>query len=121
MKKIIITKEKSAGINKEWDNIKTAIEASTELLEPTSEKRKDWFDDECRKAVQKRKQARMKILEDNTRGRIEQYKQIRNSTQTKVRNKKREAHKKLEEIEEHYRNRNTKLFCKNLREKRKGF
>ncbi|KAF2902533.1 hypothetical protein ILUMI_03656 [Ignelater luminosus] len=66
-------------------NIRTAIEASTELLKPTKrEKRKDWFDNECRKAVQKRKQARMKMLEDNTRERIEQYKKI-----------KKENHKKL--------------------------
>ncbi|KAF2893262.1 hypothetical protein ILUMI_12911, partial [Ignelater luminosus] len=83
---------------------------------------KDWFDDECRKAVQERTQARMKMLEDNTRERIEQYKRIRNRTQTNIRNKKREAQKaKLEEIEEHYGNRNTKLFYKNLKEEKKGF
>ncbi|KAF2894743.1 hypothetical protein ILUMI_11432 [Ignelater luminosus] len=41
------------NVNKEWDSIRTTIEASTELLKPRKrEKRKDWFDDECRKAVQ---------------------------------------------------------------------
>ncbi|KAF2888208.1 hypothetical protein ILUMI_17965 [Ignelater luminosus] len=90
-KKIISTK-KSPDVNKEWDSIKTTIEASTELLEPTKhEKRRNWFDDECRKAAQEKKQARMKMLEDNTR--IEQYKQIQNSTQTKIRNTLRVAQK----------------------------
>ncbi|KAF2901424.1 hypothetical protein ILUMI_04764 [Ignelater luminosus] len=64
----------------------------------------------------------MKMLEDSTRERIEQYKQIQNSTQSKIRNKKREAQKaKLEEMEKHHRNRNAKLFYKNLKEKKKGF
>ncbi|KAF2888299.1 hypothetical protein ILUMI_17874, partial [Ignelater luminosus] len=120
-KKIIITKEKSTDVNKERGSIRTAIEASTELLKSTKrETRKDWFDDECRKVVQERKQARMKMLKDNTKERIEQYEQIRNSTQTKIRNKKRETQKaKSEEMEEHHRNRNTKLFHKNLKEEKK--
>ncbi|KAF2903282.1 hypothetical protein ILUMI_02893, partial [Ignelater luminosus] len=81
-----------------------------------------WFDDECKKVVQERQQARMKMFEDNTGEKIKQHKQIRNSTQAKIRNKKREAQKaKLEEMEEHYRNRNTKLFYKNLKEEKKGF
>lgn len=52
-KKVIITKEKPTDVNKEWDNIKTAIEQSTELLEPTKHEKKDWFDDKCKSSTRK--------------------------------------------------------------------
>lgn len=59
-----------------WKNIKGTIDAASKDLrtKDTSIKKKIWFNDACRRAVSKRNEKRLKMLQNTTPETTEEYK-----------------------------------------------
>ncbi|PSN47875.1 hypothetical protein C0J52_01235 [Blattella germanica] len=70
-----VQQESTEDIETNWLNIKNAvIETADDVLGQTEKQRnEDWFDDECHKAVELKKLARLKYLQRNTRATEEEY------------------------------------------------
>ncbi|KAJ4442360.1 hypothetical protein ANN_03946 [Periplaneta americana] len=80
------------------DNIKIAAEQSIGYYE--TKKKKQWFDDDCCIVVDRRKQAKLKFLQDPVEVNRDNYFNIRREANRTLRNKKRDYLKeKLNEVE----------------------
>jgi hypothetical protein len=69
--------EECQNINTEWQQIKdSGLNAATEVIQnENKEPRKEWWDDECRKAVEEKNLARMKCINRRTRMKENDYMQ----------------------------------------------
>ena len=122
------TKEELSKIGKkddiqgEWEFIKETITRGAEKLRPkTVNKDKDWFDEECGRAMEERKKARIELLQGYTKERDAIYKKARNKAHETCRKKKRQRQKeKFEEIEQQYYNNNTRKLYENLKKQKVG-
>lgn len=84
--------------------------------------KKEWFDDECKEAIEVRRQERLRLLQCYSKEREEQYKKARDFAHDICRKKKREnQRKKIEEIEVAHNKKNFKKFYKDLRQQKQGY
>ncbi|KAJ4437682.1 hypothetical protein ANN_17827 [Periplaneta americana] len=88
--------EDELDINSMWenirDNIKIAAEQSIGYYE--TKKKKPWFDEDCCMIVERRKQAKLKFLQDPVEANRDNYLHKRREANRTLRNKKRDCLKK---------------------------
>ena len=114
------TSNEDAGevdINDTWENIRDNIkvEAGESIGYYQVKKKKPWFDEDCSKVGERRKQAKLKFLQYPTQFRRDNYHNETRETSRTHRNKKRDYLKgKLSEIETNSKN-------NNIRDLYKGF
>lgn len=83
-------------IDEEWDRLRMMVEtAAREVLGPKTKKRNEWFDEECRKALESKNNARKKWLQVKTRAASEVYKEKRNFERKLFRRKKAEIEREM--------------------------
>ena len=95
-------------------------EAAEEILGRTTRRQgKDWFDEDCRTAVETKKVMR---LGATRRSQVAAYKQYKIQVYRLLRRKKREhLNEQIESLEAHNRNGNVRDFYKIIKNQRKGF
>jgi hypothetical protein len=83
--------EDSGDINGAWDNIRENIKitAQESLGYCESKHRKPWFDEECSKLVDRRKQAKLQWLQDPSEANEDNLSDVRREASRHFRNKKR--------------------------------
>jgi hypothetical protein len=83
---------------------------------------KPWFDEECLKLVDRRKQAELHWLQDPSVVNEDHLRNVRREASTDFRNKKREYLKdKITEIELKSKNKNIRDLCRGITEFKKGY
>ena len=105
--------EKETDINQDWQNLKQMIlEAAKEFkLSKDAKNANHWWDDECKRAVQEKNEARGKCLIRKTRANLDIYQQKRIKPNRICRRKKKEwIERKLKEINETNRKKDTRKF-----------
>jgi hypothetical protein len=110
-------KEKT-DINHDWQNLKQVIlEAASEFISPKGVmKANHWWDDECKRTIQEKNIARGKCLIRKTRTNLELYQQKRTKANKICRRKNKEwIERKIKEINETNRKKDTRKFYKDVR------
>ncbi|KAJ4447216.1 hypothetical protein ANN_09218 [Periplaneta americana] len=83
--------KKELDVNSVWDNIRDNIKIAAEqsIGYHETKKKKPWFDEDCSIAVDRRKQAKLKFLQDPIEENRENYFNERREASRTLRNKKR--------------------------------
>ena len=85
-------------------------------------KKKPWFDDDCSNVVERRKQAKLKFLQDPTHLNRDKYHTGKRESSRALRNKKRDYLKeKLIEIDTNRKNKNIRDLYKGIKDFKKGY
>jgi hypothetical protein len=116
--------EDSGDINRAWDNIKENIKilAEESLGYCESKYRKPWFDVECSKLADRRKQAKLQWLQDPSEANEDNLSDVRREVSRHFRNKKREYLKdKINELESNSKNKNIRDLYRGINEFKKGY
>ncbi|KAJ4447689.1 hypothetical protein ANN_09697 [Periplaneta americana] len=116
-------KVEELDVNSVWeyirDNIKIAVVWSIGYYE--TKKKKPWFDETCFMVVERRKQAKLKFLQDPVETNRDNYFNERREASRTLRNKKRGYLKeKLNEIETNSKNKNIRDLYKGIKEFKNG-
>jgi hypothetical protein len=101
--------DESFDINNVWESIRENIKTSTEdnLGYQKLKHNKPWFDDECSKLIDQRKQAELQWLQNPNQINGDNLKNLRCETIGTLRNKEREyLRDKINELESNNRNKN---------------
>jgi hypothetical protein len=109
--------KEEADINQEWQNIKQVIlDIATEFqLARGVKKPNHWWDDECKKAIQEKNEARRICLIRKTRANRDNYRQKRTKANRPCRRKKKKwLERKIKEISESNRKKDTRKFYKDI-------
>ncbi|KAJ4450018.1 hypothetical protein ANN_01425 [Periplaneta americana] len=118
-------KEKSGNdIEEKWMNLKDSLQSVAEeiLGWKQMEAKNEWFDEDCKQAIEERNQARIQMLQRTTRAISEDYSLKRNMAKKICRKKKRQYElDKLTEIQHHYEAKNTTKFYKEIKQIKIGF
>jgi hypothetical protein len=115
--------EDRGDINRAWDNIRENIRilAQESLDYCQSKHRKPWFDDECSKLVDRRKQAKLLWLQDPSEVNEDNLSDVRWEAGRYFRNKKREYLKdKINYLESNSKNKNIRDLYRGINELNKG-
>jgi len=110
--------EEETDVNKIWQNLKHAIlEATTEFkLSKDAKNANNWWDDECKRAIQEKNEARGKCLITKTRKNLEIYHQKRTKANGICRRKKEEwIERKIKELNETNKKRDTRKCYNGVR------
>jgi len=94
------------SIDDKWNIMQTIIkETARETLGyEKNEGKRDWFDDECREAIQQKNQAYKECTNRNTRQKRAEYERLRRIADKTCRKKKRQwLNKKYMDIEEEFK------------------
>jgi hypothetical protein len=116
--------EDSGDINGAWDNIRENIKISAQesLGYCESKHRKPWFDEECSKLVDQRKQAKLQWLQDLSEANEGNLSDVRREANRHFRNNKREYLKeKINELESNSKNKNIRALYRGINEFKKGY
>jgi hypothetical protein len=101
--------DESFDINNAWESIRENIKTSAKnnLGYQKLEQNKPWFDDECSKLIDQRKQAKLQWLQNQSHINGDNLQNLRRETSRTFRNKKREYLKgKINELESNNKNKN---------------
>jgi hypothetical protein len=101
--------EDTGGINRVWENISENVKSSAQesLGYCESKHCKPWFDEECSKLADQRKQAKLKWLQDPSEANEYNLSDVRREANRHFRNKKREYLKdKINELVSNSKNKN---------------
>jgi hypothetical protein len=75
--------------------------------------RKEWFNEECRIAIQEKNKAREKVLQRNTKSNTEEYKRKHTKAFKLIRQKKRAIQKdQLQQLQQSHNNKQIREFYK---------
>jgi hypothetical protein len=116
--------EDSGDINRAWDNISENIKSSAKasLGYCESKHRKPWFDEECSKLVDRRKQAKLMWLQDPSEANEDNLSDVRREASRRCRNKKWEHLKdKINELESNSKNKNIRDLYRGINEYKNGY
>jgi len=112
-------------MNKMWNDVKEKIMAAGEKVMGTTTIQKrnvEWFDEECRGKIAKKNKVRRRMLQKETRGSYEKYKELQIEVKKVCKKKKKEhLQKQLEEIEQLNRQDERRKFYKAMDNIRKGY
>jgi hypothetical protein len=110
-------------VQTEWNKIKNVIvEAVMESLGEKKGKRNEWFDEECRTAIQEKTNMRIVMLQRMTRNNKENYREYRKRANKICREKKREMlTRQIESIEVDMDRADTRKYYQSVNRIRKGF
>lgn len=114
----------NTDVEREWSNIKDAVIAAAEMAvgerEPNT--REEWFDGDCKKALEDRNRARKAQLQRKTRAAAAEYAEKRKVATKLCRRKKREWEKqKLEKIMQLAEDRESRAMYARIKGERNGF
>jgi hypothetical protein len=82
----------SLDMNKMWNNVTEVIIAAGEEVMGTTTMQKrnvEWFDEECREKIAKKDEARRRMLQKETRGSYEKYKELQKDVKKVCKRKKK--------------------------------
>ncbi|KAJ4427648.1 hypothetical protein ANN_25296 [Periplaneta americana] len=116
--------EKELDVNSVWENIRDSIKIAAEqsIGYYETKKKKPWFDEDCCMAVERRKQAKLKFLQDPVEEKRDNYFNERREASRTLRNKKRGYLKeKLNEVETNSKNKNIRDLYKGIKEFKNGY
>ena len=108
--------EECQNINTEWQQIKDSVlNAAIEVIQDENkEPRKEWWDDECREALEEKNLARMKCTNRRRRMNQNHYMEKRKTANAICKRKKKKwINDKIKQIEEANRKNKTRKFYKN--------
>ncbi|KAI5735643.1 hypothetical protein M8J77_020880 [Diaphorina citri] len=111
-------------IDVKWDETKKLIleVAKENIGEKKWKRNEEWFDDECRKMIEKKNNARRKMMNVNTRNNAETYRDLRREAKKILKAKKRNALKqKIKEIDELSKENEQRKFYAAINRMKKGF
>ncbi|XP_052901775.1 uncharacterized protein LOC128309428 [Anopheles moucheti] len=85
------TTTEAKSLNDHWRIVEQAISSTAErtIGRVTRNQRKEWFDDECRRALSEKNAARTRMLQRETRQNVENYKRLRRQQTRLFQQKKR--------------------------------
>jgi hypothetical protein len=109
--------KEETDIDKDWQNIKQGIlNTVTEFqLARGVKKPNHWWDDECKKAIQEKNAARTRLIR-KTRANLDNYWQKSTKANRTCRRKKKEwLERKIKEISESNRKKDTRKFYKDIK------
>jgi hypothetical protein len=112
------------GNNKAWDAIRENIKISAKecICHCEAKHHKPWFDEECLKLVDQRKQAKLQWLQDPSVVDEDNLSNVRREASRYFRNKKREYLKdKINELESDSNNKNIRDLYRGINEFKKGY
>lgn len=115
--------ENKADIECEWKELKEVVEKACDKTIGFKERtmRKQWYDDECQEKTNKKNKARIKWISTKKEEDLQQYKENKAESQRTCRQKRNEwIEKMMEEIEDNYKNNNTKKFYKQIKNQKMG-
>ncbi|KAJ4430139.1 hypothetical protein ANN_22349 [Periplaneta americana] len=116
--------EKELDVNSVWENIRDSIKIAAEqsIGYYETKKKKPWFDEDCCMVVERRKQAKLKLLQDPVEEKRDNYFNERREASRTLRNKKRGYLKeKLNEVETNSKNKNIRDLYKGIKEFKNGY
>ncbi|KAJ4427253.1 hypothetical protein ANN_24871 [Periplaneta americana] len=116
--------EKELDVNSVWENIRDSIKIAAEqsIGYYETKKKKPWFDEDCCMVVERRKQAKLKFLQDPVEEKRDNYFNERREASRILRNKKRGYLKeKLNEVETNSKNKNIRDLYKGIKEFKNGY
>jgi hypothetical protein len=106
--------DESFDINNAWESVRENIKTSAKqnLGYQKLKNNKPWFDDECSKLIDQRKQAKLQWLQNPNQINSDNLQNLRRETSRISRNKKREYLKgKINELETNNKNKNIIEIC----------
>lgn len=109
-------------MDEEWAQIETVMEEVTKeiLGKPVRKQTNKWFDGDCKKMLERRNKARLRLLEERNESNKRAYERIRREAKTVCRRKKKEQlEQELEKVEESYANKEIRNFYQEVK-KNKG-
>jgi hypothetical protein len=114
--------EESFDINNAWESIRENIKTSAKenLGYQKLKHNKPWFDYECSKLIDQRKQAKLQWLQNPNQINRDSLQNVRHETSRIFRNKKREYLKGKIELETNNKNKNRDLY-RGINEFKKGY
>ncbi|PSN53384.1 hypothetical protein C0J52_03797 [Blattella germanica] len=98
--------DENENVTEKWNKLKNAItEAAEQTIQKQGKtKKNEWWDNDCKKIINGKNEARKKFLQTKTRASQEQYKSKRKEANKICREKKKEwINKKLLTLEENFR------------------
>ncbi|KAJ4450915.1 hypothetical protein ANN_02349 [Periplaneta americana] len=116
--------EKELDVNRVWENIRDSIKIAAEqsIGYYETKKKKPWFDEDSCMVVERRKQAKLKFLQDSVEEKRDNYFNERREASRTIRNKKRGYLKeKLNEVETNSKNKNIRDLYKGIKEFKNGY
>jgi uncharacterized protein YPO0396 len=116
--------EDSGDFNRAWDAIRENINISAKECISNCEAKchKPWFDEECSKLVDRRKQAKLQWLQDPSVVNEDNLSNVRRKASRHFRNNKREYLKdKINELESNSKNKNIRHLYRGINEFKKGY
>ncbi|KAJ4435202.1 hypothetical protein ANN_23778, partial [Periplaneta americana] len=116
--------EKELDVNSVWENIRDSIKIAAEqsIGYYETKKKKPWFDEDCCMVVERRKQAKLKFLQDPVEEKRDNYFNERREASRTLRNKKRGYLKeKVNEVETNSKNKNIRDLYKGIKEFKNGY
>jgi hypothetical protein len=114
----------SFDINNAWESIRENIKTSAKhnLGYHRLKHNKPWFDDECSKLIDQRKQANLQRLQNPSKIIGDNLQNLRRETGRTFRNKKREHLRgKINELETNNKNKNIRDLYRGINEFKKGY
>jgi hypothetical protein len=116
--------DKSFDINNAWESIRENIKPSSKekLGYQNLKHNKPWFDYECSKLIDQRKQAKLQWLQNLNQINANNVQNLRRETSRTFRNKKREYMKgKINELETNNKNKNIRDLYRGINGFKKGY
>ncbi|KAL4089381.1 hypothetical protein QTP88_024427 [Uroleucon formosanum] len=110
------------NLEETWNIVKDSINKSAEVFkkENTFNGKNSWFNERCKEAIERRAEARLKMIQDPSPDNIEEFVKNKKAASKILRQEKRQAGKGLiQKIEEHRLN--PRLFFKKCRSIKEGF
>jgi hypothetical protein len=111
----------NVDMNRAWENIREIIKTSANFNDELQQ-HKPRFDDECSKLTDRRKQAKLQLLQNPSQVDGDNMDNIRHEASRTFRTKKREYLKnKINELETNSKNKNIRDLCRSINEFKKGY
>jgi len=114
----------TAGVEERWKKIEESVRKATEnnVTPYRGQKRKQWLDEECDRAIELKKKYRLKMLQSGRDEDKETYCDQRRKVKKLCRKKKRQQlERNLTDIEINYQNKEVRRFYKDIKDIKKGY
>jgi hypothetical protein len=115
-----VSEDKNRARENIKDSIKISAKESLGLYE--RKQHKPWFDEECSKFLDRRKQAKLQWLQNPNQSNVDNLNNVRREASRHLRNKKKEYLKaKINELETNSKNKNIRDLCRGISDFKKGY
>jgi hypothetical protein len=114
----------SEDINRAWENIQDSIKISAKESLGLYERKqhKPWFDEECSKFLDQRKQAKIQWLQNPNQSNVDNLNNVKREASRHFRNKKKEYLKaKINDLETNSKNKNIRDLYRGINDFKKGY